>query len=213
MTVDSLTPHIVSEIIRHEGLAREAYRDSAGVWTWSMGITDASGHRVGRYRDNPQSIKRCLEVFVWLLSTRYLPAVFAAFKPCEHQLAAALLFHYNTGAIGRATWLKRFLDGDLAAAREAIRDWRRPPTILARRRRERDLFFAARWSRDGSVAVYDVEKSTYRPVRPERISIEKTLEGLLVASATVADGPPAPACGAVGPTEKSAPNWFERLFG
>ena len=60
----TLTPRIVGEILQHEGLAREAYRDSVGVWTWSVGITDASGHKVARYRDNPQTIERCLEVFV-----------------------------------------------------------------------------------------------------------------------------------------------------
>ena len=110
-----LTPRIVGEILHHEGLVREAYRDSAGVWTWSVGITSASGHRVERYRDNPQSIARCLEVFVWLLTARYLPAVLAAFGgfvPQEHELAAALSFHWNTGAIGRAAWLKRFLAGE-----------------------------------------------------------------------------------------------------
>ena len=92
----TLTPRIVGEILQHEGLAREAYRDSVGVWTWSVGITDASGHRVSRYRDNPQPLERCLEVFVWLLTTRYLPAVLAAFgarEPTEPQLAAALSVH------------------------------------------------------------------------------------------------------------------------
>src|SRR5688500_7442728 len=158
MAVPTLTPRTVGEILHHEGLVREAYRDSAGVWTWSVGITDASGHRVARYRDNPQSIERCLEVFVWLLTTRYLPAAlaaFGAFEPSEHQLAA-LSFHYNTGAIARASWLKRFLAGDAEAAREAILDWRRPLEILPRRRRERDLFFDAKWSGDGTMAAYEV---------------------------------------------------------
>jgi len=79
---------------------------------------------------------------VWLLQTRHLPVVVAAFgpfRPAEHQLAAALSFHWNTGAIQRAAWLKRFLDGDAQGAREAILDWRRPPEILPRRRREPDL--------------------------------------------------------------------------
>jgi GH24 family phage-related lysozyme (muramidase) len=98
----TLTPRIACELLAHEGLVREAYRDSQGVWTWSVGITDASGHRVERYRDNPQTLERCLEVYVWLLQRRYLPPVLAAFgrhDPAEHELAAALSFHYNTGAI------------------------------------------------------------------------------------------------------------------
>ena len=209
----TLTPRILGEILQHEGLAREAYRDSVGVWTWSVGITDASGHKVARYRDNPQSIERCLEVFVWLLTTRYLPAVlaaFGAFEPEEHQLAAALSFHYNTGAIGRAAWLKRFLDGDTEAASKAILDWRKPPEILPRRRRERDLFFDAKWSGDGKVAVYDVSKPGYRPVRPKRVEVTVVLDGLL-KTVTAPDNDLAETLQAPN-TVQSKRNWFDRLF-
>ena len=210
----TLTPRILGEILQHEGLVREAYRDSVGVWTWSVGITDASGHKVARYRDNPQTIGRCLEVFVWLLETRYLPAVLAAFgpfEPEEHQLAGALSFHYNTGAIGRASWLKRFLDGDVEAAREAILDWRRPPEILPRRRRERDLFFDAKWTGDGKMAVYDVSKPGYRPVRPKRMPVEILLNGLLgTVTAPDCDLAGTPDATALPPSDNR--NWFERLF-
>ena len=208
-TTRTLTPRIVGELLQHEGLAREAYRDSVGVWTWSVGITDASGHKVARYRDNPQSIERCLEVFVWLLTACYLPAAnaaFGAFEPAEHQLAAALSFHYNTGAIARASWLKRFLAGETEAASKAILDWRRPPEILPRRRRERDLFFDAKWSGGAKVAVYEVAKPAYRPVRPRRMAIGPLLDGLLATE--IPETSPSP--------EPSAPhdtrNWFERLF-
>ena len=210
----TLTPRIVGEILQHEGLAREAYRDSVGVWTWSVGITDASGHKVARYRDNPQTIERCLEVFVWLLTTRYLPAVlaaFGAFDPTEHQLAAALSFHYNTGAIGRATWLKRFLTGDPKAARTALLDWRRPPEILPRRRRERDLFFNAKWSGDGRVAVYDVAKPGYRPIRPQRVEVAATLERLLHPPIEVV-GEPGQSPQASAPPQSDDGNWFDRHF-
>ena len=212
----TLTPRIVGEILQHEGLAREAYRDSVGIWTWSVGITDASGHRVARYRDNPQPLERCLEVYVWLLTTRYLPAVlatFGAFEPAEHQLAAALSFHYNTGAVLRASWLKRFLAGEPEAARAAILEWRRPAEILPRRRRERDLFFDATWSGDGTVAVYDVAKPGYRPVRPKRVVASKAIEAILRGNTRwdASSGEREPP---LLSTEQSTPprNWFERMF-
>ena len=210
----TLTPRIVGEILQHEGLAREAYRDSVGVWTWSVGITDASGHRVARYRDNPQPLERCLEVFLWLLTTRYLPAVLAAFgacEPTEPQLAAALSSHYNTGAITRASWLKRFLAGELEAARQALLEWCHPPEILPRRCRERDLLFDAKWSGDGTVAVYEVAKPGYRPVRPKRVEVGASLERLITPlgagnceTSPPLDTPPSPA--------PEYNNWFERLF-
>ena len=212
----TLTSRIAGEILQHEGLAREAYRDSVGVWTWSVGITDASGHRVARYRDNPQPLERCLEVFLWLLTTRYLPAVnaaFGAFDPSEHQLAAALSFHYNTGAIARASWLKRFLDGDAEAARKAILDWRRPAEILPRRRRERDLFFDAKWSGDGRVAVCEVAKPGYRPVRPRRLAVDEVLNGLLANDGVVnSPRPKDETAHPVGVRDSRTANWFERLF-
>ena len=204
----TLTPRILGEILQHEGLAREAYRDSVGVWTWSVGITDASGHRVARYRDNPRPLERCLEVFVWLLTTHYLPpvlAAFGAFEPEEQQLAGALSFHYNTGAIARAAWLKRFLKGDAQAARAAILDWRRPVEILPRRRRERDLFFDAKWSGDGKVAVYEVSKPGYRPVRPRRMGVDVMLDGLLAPAAAVAFSP-------IQSPSLDTRSWFDRLF-
>lgn len=218
--MDRLTPRIVAELLHHEGLVREAYRDSVGVWTWSVGITDASGHRVGRYRDNPQPIERCLEVFVWLLRTRYLPAVVAAFAghdASEPQLAAALSFHWNTGAIARATWLKRFLAGDTGGAADTFLDWCRPSEVVPRRRCERDLFFAGTWTGTGTVTLYDVAKPSYRPVRPRRIDVTDMLKGVLAEPEILSldsgpSGPPAePAPPAPPPASRR--NWFERLFG
>jgi lysozyme len=82
------------------------------VWTWSVGITNSSGHTgFPRYKDNPQTIRRCLEVFEWVLRTTYVPAVadvFDGFVLTEEQFGAALSFHYNTGGIRRATWVKRW---------------------------------------------------------------------------------------------------------
>lgn len=210
----TLTPQIVGEILQHEGLAREAYRDSVGVWTWSVGITDASGHRVARYRDNPQPLKRCLEVFLWLLTTRYLPAVLAAFgacEPTEPQLAAALSFHYNTGAIARASWLNSFLAGEPEAARQALLEWCHPPEILPRRRRERDLFFDGRWSGDGTVAMYAVAKPGYHPVRPKRVEVGATLENLRHAAIEVV-GEPFDSVETSAPRPSEDGNWFDHLF-
>lgn len=177
-----LTPRIALELIAHEGVAREAYRDSVGVWTWSVGITQASGHAVfPRYKDNPQPLEHCLAVFLWLLRTKYLPAVLAAFgavELTEPQLGAALSFHWNTGAIARAGWVRRFVAGDAAGARVAMLDWARPPALLPRRRREQALFFDAAWTADGTALVYDVAKPAYRPAGANRVAIAPAIARL-----------------------------------
>lgn len=162
----SLTPRVALELVSHEAIVREAYKDSVGVWTWGIGVTDKSGHKVMRYKDAPQSIEHVLRVYLWLLREKYIPDVvkaFAGYTLTEAQFAAALSFHYNTGAILKASWVKKVKAGDLAGAAKAIMDWNKPREILERRGKERDLFFGGDWSYDGKVTVYEVRKPSYAP--------------------------------------------------
>lgn len=176
-----LTKRALIELVSHEGIVKEAYKDSKGIWTWGIGVTDASGHKVGRYIDNPQSIKRVVEIFKWLLETQYLPDVLEAFKGVqlnEHQLAAAVSFHYNTGAIGRASWVKSFKEGNRIQARKEFLEWRKPPEVFNRRKKEAALFFDGLWSNDGLATVYtQVSKPSYTPKwsSAKRIDITKEL--------------------------------------
>jgi lysozyme len=144
------------EVITHEAIVLEAYRDSKGMWTWGVGVTNASGHQVHpRYLRNPQSITRVLEVYEWLVRKKYLPEVRAAFGRMElneHQLAAALSFHWNTGGIARASWVRSFRDDKIEQAKREFIQWRKPPEIIKRREAERDLFFDGKWTNRGTRA-------------------------------------------------------------
>ena len=186
-----LTPRIVAELIAHEGIVAEAYRDSVGVWTWSVGLTDASGHKVERYRDNPQSLSHCMAVFIWALRRNYLPPVLAAFgdRPvAEHELAAALSFHWNTGGIARAEWMRLAMAGEREKAREAMLNWAKPASLLGRRRKEQALFFDGVWSNDGTALVYGVAKPSYRPIGGRRVAIDVLLGDILAPAAdSIAD--------------------------
>jgi len=209
----AITPRVAAELIAHEGIVPEAYRDSVGVWTWSVGITDASGHRVGRYRDHPQPLSRCLEIYLWALQNRYLPAVLDAFGPAqpqEHELAAALSFHWNTGAIGRAEWMRHVREGNRKAARRAMLNWCRPASLALRRRREQALFFDGRWTNDGTALVYTVAKPSYRPTGGRRVPIMDTLN-LLLGGGPAREPTPL-AASAAAATKKPRETWFTRLF-
>lgn len=170
-----LTQRTMLEIAEHEGIVTQAYKDSVGVWTWGIGVTDASGHSVGRYKGKPQTLERCIEVAEWLMREKYLPAVLEAFrgvKLSESQMAASLSFHYNTGAIKRAQWVQLVRMGQLDRAREAFMQWSKPPEIIKRRRAERDLFFEGRWAGDGIVLVYDkVSAIRKQPINPRLVDI------------------------------------------
>ena len=180
-----LTARVALELLSHEAIVREAYQDSVGVWTWGVGVTEASGHAVcPRYVDKPQTLRWCLEMYVRLLRETYAPAVLEAFAGhalLEHQFGAALSFHYNTGAIATATWVEEWKDGEIDAARNSIMNWRRPPQIIPRREKERDLFFDGLWSGDGTVDEFAVSKPAYAPdpASRRRVDVLAVLQDLL----------------------------------
>lgn len=182
-----ITPRIAMELVAHEAIVTEAYYDNAKRprLTWGIGVTSASGHAVERYKDKPTSVKRCIEVYLWLLETKYLPDVLAAFEGrtlTENELGAALSFHYNTGAIRRADWVTRLLAGDRSGARRHLEThYLNGGALTERREAEARLFFDGTWSASGKATVYAVRKPSYQPDfrHPARIDISVTLQQLL----------------------------------
>lgn len=189
---------VAIELASHEGLVRQAYKDSVGVWTWCIGITSASGHNVNRYIGNPQSLEHCMKIYVWALE-KYaddVRRVFAAKPLNKHQFAAALSFHYNTGAIARAAWVKKWLAGDVAGAKKSFMDWRKPAEIIPRRQKERDLFFDGKWSNNGAVTEYTRLQASGAPnwSSATRTNIRPAMEAVFGAKAAPPAAPkPAPA--------------------
>ena len=164
---NSIDTQCAMEITGHEGIVKEAYKDSVGVWTWSIGITSASGHSVERYIDNPQTVERCLEVFIWMLDTSFADDVretFEGYPLTKEQFTAALSFHWNTGGIEKALWVDSFKAGNMELSKQQFMNWSSPPEIIPRREKERDLFFDGKWSQDPRVAtIWPVMKPSYRP--------------------------------------------------
>lgn len=156
-----------AELIEHEAIVLEWYKDSEGIGTWGIGVTDRSGHSVSRYKNSPATIDRVLEIFVWLLMTNYLPAVLKAFQGYplkEHELAAALSFHYNTGAIGTTDWVKLVKAGKPAEAKEFLTThYLNDGDLTKRRKLESELFFKGVWTTDGKATVLGVKKPSYTP--------------------------------------------------
>lgn len=179
----SIDEKIALEVASHEAVVRQAYKDSVGVWTWSIGITSATGHDVTRYIDKPATLSRCLDIYIWALK-KYVDDVIKAFHPMKlsaHQLAGAVSFHYNTGAIFRATWVKQVKSGDFGAARLSIMQWNKPAEIVGRRRKERDLFFDGKWSNDGTMTEYTRLKANKTPdwSSAKKINVTKEIRDLL----------------------------------
>jgi lysozyme len=148
-----LTPRVIAYLASEEAVCQEAYLDSGNVWTWALGVTNASGHQVfPRYKDNPQDLQKCFDVSVWLIREKYLPVVLNAGKELtEPQLAAALSFQWNSGKYAK------YAD-DFSRSVEV-----RNRGILDKRRlREQNLYYKGEWP-SLRCPLYPVSKS-YKPV-------------------------------------------------
>lgn len=100
----------------HEGVVLKAYRDPVGIWTIGAGLTAATGvvkPRAGMVISESEA-SRLLDQ---ALTRNYEPAVTKAMvhlagstviQPKQHEYDAGVSFHWNTGAIGKATWVKRW---------------------------------------------------------------------------------------------------------
>lgn len=178
---------VAMEIASHEAIIRQAYKDSVGVWTWSVGLTSASGHDVTRYIGRPQPLQHCLAIYVWALE-KYANEVREAFyghRLSKAQFAGALSFHWNTGAIKRASWVRKWKAGDVRGARKAFMDWRKPREIVPRRRRECQLFFAGQWHGYGKMTEFTrlTRRSTPDWSSARRIDVSDELRAILSAGA------------------------------
>lgn len=169
---------VALEVASHEAIIRQTYKDSVGVQTWSVGLTKATGHNVERYIDNPQPLQHCLYVYVWALRNyaKQVDEAFAGVSLTKAQYAAAVSFHWNTGAIKRASWVRHFKAGDITKARKSFMAWSKPSSIIGRRKKERDLFFDGKWSNNGKMTEYTRLKTNHTPNWGSAVSIDVTEE-------------------------------------
>lgn len=135
------SPRGIEDLVLSEGLRLKAYKDSVGVWTIGVGHAATSGRapipRPGMTitREEALRILRSDLVYYETDVNAMLPNV------PQHVFDGAVSFHFNTGAIRRASWVKTYKTGNMAAARAAFMTWRKPPEIIGRRTREADLIF------------------------------------------------------------------------
>jgi lysozyme len=180
-----LTPRAVAYLATEEGIACESYLDSATPpnWTWAMGLTAAAGANVQAYVNRPAPLAECIRASIDRLNAAYLPAINSAFAghPLnDAQLAAALSFHWNTGAIGRAHWVNDWNGGaGTKAITSLTENYLNGGQLRARRKREAALFFTGQWPADMRCPVWQVSKPGHRPVRPVPTDIMPILQQIM----------------------------------
>ena len=131
----------------HEGIVPGPYKDSVGVLTYGIGHTKSAGDPdpaklpKGMPSDLDDELIRVFDVFKRDVE-KYAATVDKAITESisQEEFDAAVSFHYNTGAITSATWVKTLNKGDHSTAAAQIMNWSSPKEIIPRRTAEQVLF-------------------------------------------------------------------------
>lgn len=141
----------------HEGVVLKAYRDAVGVWTIGAGLTAASGV----VKPKPGMVitrAEASELLGRALRRSYEPRVTKAMGDTPQcAFDGAVSFDYNTGAIDRASWVKRYKDGNASGVAAGLAAWckgggRVLPGLQRRRKEEAEVILYDRWPANLKVA-------------------------------------------------------------
>lgn len=113
----------VAAIELEESVVLRAYRCPAGRWTIGAGLTAASGV-VRPAAGMVISAKEARRLLKLALTRNYEPAVAKAMREAQqHEFDAGVSFHFNTGAIGRASWVKAWRNRNWPVVEVKIKLW------------------------------------------------------------------------------------------
>lgn len=158
----------------HEGIVPGPYRDSVGVWTYGIGHTLGAGYpdpakmRRGMPSNLDATLRDVFDLFRHDLP-KYEAGVNRAVKVpiTQAQFDALVSFHYNTGAIGKASFVKRLNAGDEVGAAAGMMAYSKPASIIDRRKAEQKLFAKGIYP-TGTVPVWKVDSNgrvIWKPAR------------------------------------------------
>src|SRR5687768_9681292 len=114
-------------IVSHEALVLKTYPDSKGIPTIGVGHTAAAG-APKPVAGLTLTVEEALDLFAKDIA-KYERGVNAAVKvPLkQHEFDALVSFHFNTGKIASASFVKKLNAGDRAGAIKGFMDWNKPP--------------------------------------------------------------------------------------
>lgn len=149
----SMSREGLMELIGHEAIVLTKYKDSVGVWTIGVGHTKAAG------QPDPKTagkitVKEAFDIFKRDI-VKYSNAVNAAVKVpvSQTEFDALVSFHFNTGGINQASLVKSLNAGKREKAAEEFLNWKKPPEIIPRRKKEQKLFATGRYSNGGKASL------------------------------------------------------------
>lgn len=158
-----------------EGRALKAYKDCVGVWTIGYGQTNFDAEILG-FKIGPGvtiTAEQCEALLKTSMTRRYEPAIRKAMGPdCTQQaFDAGASFHYNCGAIARASWVKSYVAKNMPAVHSGIMAWNKGGgKVLAgltrRRGREWGMISAGDYGPEGRQVPRDLHTGKAVDVAP-----------------------------------------------
>ncbi|TDE40944.1 glycoside hydrolase family protein [Antarcticimicrobium sediminis] len=159
---------------RHEGVVLKAYRDPVGIWTIGPGLTAASGVITPK-SGMTITLDQSRALTATALSRNYEPAVAKAMPGAnQHEMDGGVSFHWNTGAITKASWVARWRDKDWPGMRSKIMLWvkgggRVLPGLTRRRAEECNLIRYGVYEGDPGLNPARGLAKVVLPVQPREI--------------------------------------------
>jgi lysozyme len=196
------------ELIGHEGIVLTRYLDSVGVWTLGLGHTRHAGPPDPETFLGTLTLKESFDLFERDVK-RYVDDVNRAVKVkvTQGQFDAMVSFHFNTGAIGRASFVRALNAGDVSKAAQGIMAWVKPVEVTSRRQKEQRLFLTGKYSNGGMANIYPASASgRVNFGKPTRVDLRKAL-------ALPIPQPPPPDIPKPKPAEQAKQGWLAALIG
>ncbi len=166
------------ELIGHEAIVQTRYKDSVGVYTIGVGHTKAAGGLDPATFAGELPLKDVFDLFFHDVQ-KYVADVNAAVRHAvnQTQFDALVSFHYNTGAIRKASLTQRVNAGDMAGAAQGFMAYVKPKEIIARRTKERDLFATGKYSNRGLAMIYPATPNgAIQWAKGHRVDLRKALD-------------------------------------
>lgn len=157
-----LSAYGAADLLISEAIVTQRYKDSVGVWTIGVGHTKMAGGVDPSLISRTLTVEECLQIFAEDVP-KYEKGVNDAVKVAvtQYEFDAMVSFHFNTGGIGRATFVKNLNAGKSRdEVAKGFMNWVTPPSIIGRRTREMNLFRTGVYVPNPKASVYTASGSS-----------------------------------------------------
>lgn len=166
------------ELIGHEAIVLTRYKDSVGIFTIGVGHTKAAGDPDPETFTGALSLPQVFDLFFRDVQ-KYVDTVnkYVLRPVSQTQFDALVSFHYNTGAIRKASLTQKINSGDFSGAANAFMAWVKPKEIIGRRKKEQKLFATGEYSNKGMAMIYPATSGgSIQWGKGRRVDLKKTLD-------------------------------------